>query len=122
MLKIQSDKNDYSVALRYRTLQLLQRSFNDVYAWPLGITKALSILTILRTIHGAMTKHGIFQMHQLCCSVQHLVNVVVMFKAMSQVNEASHAMLSTFKSGRSHGRWVRRFQRSCRELRVNQSH
>ena len=106
-----------SVAWQYRTLQLLQSRFNDAYSAPLAITKALSLLTILRTIHGTITKEGVFQIHQLFCSLTHLGNVSVMFKAMSQVNEESRLVLTAFKSKRNDA-WFRRFQRSCRDLRV----
>ena len=116
MLKTPGGTTD-SIAWRYRTLQLLQSRFNDTYSWPLAITKALSLLTILRTIHGTITKEGVFQIHQLFCSITHLGNVSVMFKAMSQVNEESRATLSAFKSKRGDA-WFRRFQRSCPDLRV----
>ena len=109
--------NTGNIAWRYRTLQVLQSKFNDVYRFPLAITQTLSLLIILRTIHGTITKEGVFQIHQLISSMTHLLNVSYMFKAMSQVNEGSRSVISAFKARRTDA-WFRAFQRSCLDLRV----
>ena len=83
----------------------------------LASTKVLLLLAGIRCIYGAVKMEGELRMLNLNCSILCVSFLGGLFRALGQVYEKSGEVLLLHSTGNG-DKWLRRFHRSCRPLRV----